>query len=343
MNIILFLGAGFSRAFGYPTMDEFFPFADVSKKLDEDEKEFLRQLVLDARSANSFLQSSPTNLEDILSFSVMAERLSLNKDSGETTNFKTRKILQKIFTQVAGASNFWEQFESFKSFLTFDPASRENHKLSIITTNYDVSIECALIQLGASTNPGFQFVQEENKDRFPVTGNLYSKAGILVYKLHGSVNWYKSENNPDSFRIEDRIVEVSGHYAERRQHSLPYVNASNYANPDAPIIIPPSFLKPDLTGALSLIWKGAAEQLQAAHILVFVGYSFPLTDTDMMYFLARSLTKNASLRSILIIDPSAKAIVDKLNSSESKFGSHFKSLIKVNNSVWQKTNLKAYL
>ena len=38
VNIVLFLGAGFSRAFGLPIMDEFLAFADSSKKLDEDDK-----------------------------------------------------------------------------------------------------------------------------------------------------------------------------------------------------------------------------------------------------------------------------------------------------------------
>ena len=80
MRIVLFLGAGFSKEFKLPVMNEFFAFADSSRKLDDQEKKLLNRLVLDARRANSFLQSSPTNVEDILSFCVMNDRLLLNED-----------------------------------------------------------------------------------------------------------------------------------------------------------------------------------------------------------------------------------------------------------------------
>ncbi len=342
MNIVLFLGAGFSRAFHYPTMDEFLSSVDSSEKLDPEEKNFVGRLVLEARRANSFLQSSPTNLEDILSFSVMADRLSLNRDKADSDNLKIKLILQKIFTQVQDVNHFWSDFETFKSFLTFNPGNTQGHNLSIVTTNYDLCIECALVKLQLRTDPGFEFVREHNTG--PLVGNLYKKGGIPVYKLHGSVNWFEIENNPNSFSVEDRVIPtLRGDIRNQTEDSLPFISSRQYVYSAAPVIVPPSFLKPDLQGPLNAIWKGAAGILQTANILIFIGYSFPLTDTDMMYFLARSLTDNPGLRKILIIDPIANAILDKLNSPQSKFGTHFRSLIQPENHIWQQTTLEKYL
>jgi hypothetical protein len=345
MNIVLFLGAGFSAAFDLPVMNDFLSFADSSQKLSDEEKGFIGRIVLDARRANSFLQSSPTNLEDILSFSVMADRLSRNGNSPESQNYKIKSILQKLFTQVVTVNNFWERYDSFKTFLSCDPRDNSKYNLSIVTTNYDLSIECALTRQQLKTNPGFMMIQDEvNSNRLQVRNNFYTNNyGIPVYKLHGSVNWFEIADNENSFTVEGRIVAVVGNFEDHGEKSLPYACVKEYVNPTPPIIVPPSFLKPDLSGPLSDIWKGASEKLRTANILVFIGYSFPLTDTDMMYFLASSLTDNPGLRKILIIDPLGNEILSKINSSQSKFGSHFKDLIEIRNTKWQETTLKPYL
>ena len=66
MKIVLFLGAGFSAPFGLPVMDKFTRVAHDSGRLSKEDLEFLDELIREARSANAFLISSPTNLEDIL-------------------------------------------------------------------------------------------------------------------------------------------------------------------------------------------------------------------------------------------------------------------------------------
>ena len=43
-NVVLFLGAGFSKPFGLPVMDEFFEHAEASTQIEVSEKAFLREL-----------------------------------------------------------------------------------------------------------------------------------------------------------------------------------------------------------------------------------------------------------------------------------------------------------
>jgi hypothetical protein len=342
MNIVLFLGAGYSAAYDFPIMNEFLSFADSSQKIDKDDKDFIGRLVLEARRANSFLQSSPTNLEDILSFSVMADRLAFNKEENGSHNYRIRKILQKIFTQVNYTRDFWSKFDNFKSFLSFNPQENNKHNLSIITTNYDLCIECSLLRLGLFTNPGFAFTQIKDNKKLISVDKLYSPNGIPVFKLHGSVNWFETKSESNYFDVEERVVGIQGHFNNSERNVLPYSCVRDYYSDEPPVIIPPSFLKPDLKGPLENIWKGASEKLKQANIIVFVGYSFPMTDTEMMYFFARSLTDNSTLRLILLVDPFANEIKERINSSL-KFGTHFKDLLKTYPKKWETTNLSKYL
>jgi len=242
MRIVLFLGAGFSAPFDLPVMDNFFSFAESSKRITDDDKKFIDDLRRDARQANSFLQSSPTNLEDILSFAVMGDRLGLKTATYSERSQKIKKILQKIYSEVSNVDSYWKKYHSFKSFLGFDLRQSE-HALSIITTNYDLNIESALYSCNRTADPGFQLTQITD-GQYHVYGNLYTANGIPLFKLHGSVNWYENIENKDSFRVEGRIVGLRSVDADNA--SLPLICTRGYECSDNPIIIPPTFIKPEL-------------------------------------------------------------------------------------------------
>lgn len=325
MNLTLFLGAGFSAPFGHPVMDDFLSFADSNKRLIDDDRSFLGRLVLEARRANSFLESSPTNLEDILTFSEMGDRLGLAEDA-ENRSLRFRQILQKIYTTTPPASDYWSRYSSLQSLIGTVPREFKGN-LSFVTTNYDLNIESACISLRTQTNPGFTLLQADSGN-VRSSHYMYASSGIPLYKLHGSVNWYSCEQEP-GIKVENRIVKVfGGSDDDEHGHSLPYPCAANYAPPAEPLIVPPSFLKPDLSKTMRAIWRGAAHALSKANVVAFVGYSFPPSDTEMMYFLARAFSENAGLRTIYIIDPQADKLVGRLRSAGSKMGSHFRNLLK---------------
>ena len=335
MNLTLFLGAGFSAPFGHPVMDSFLGFADSNKRLSDEDRSFLGRLVLEARRANSFLESSPTNLEDILTFSEMGDRLGLVEDS-ENRGYLFRKILQKIYTTIPPAKEYWSRYSSLERLIGAKPSDFKG-KLSFVTTNYDLNIESACLSLRAHTNPGFPFVQVES-GKVQSIQNMYDTSGIPLFKLHGSVNWYPSKQDP-SIAIENRIVQVMGGFDDERMHSLPYPCASNYVPEGDPLIIAPSFLKPELSKTMGSIWRGAAQALSTANVVAFVGYSFPSSDTEMLYFLARALSENAGIRAIYIVDPQADRLTDRLRSSGTKIGSHFRSLLNPITSNWTDARL----
>ena len=333
MNLTLFLGAGFSAPFGHPVMNSFLGFADACPQLSEDDRNFLGRLVLEARRANSFLESSPTNLEDILSFSEMAERLEL-VNSDENRNSRLRQIIQKIYTTSSNHKRYWERYKPISTLIGKSPPKFKDN-LSIITTNYDLNIESACFSHETQVDPGFSICHIDTGNA-RVHSRFYKNGATPLYKLHGSVNWYPIKDDP-GLAVEDSIVYVRAF--EEPQLYLPRLCATDYQSPDAPIIVPPSFLKPDLPSALKAVWRGAAKALSNTNILAFVGYSFPPSDTEMMYFLASALSENAGLRAVYIVDPNADAIVSRLKNSNSKIGSHFRELIQPINSGWTEAKL----
>src|SRR5437016_5805381 len=110
MRVTLFLGAGFSAAFGHPVMDSFLGFADASPRISNEDRDLLGRLILEARRANSFLESSPTNLEDILTFSEMGERLALTDGGGNRTE-RLKQLIQRIYTTAPPSATYWSRYE----------------------------------------------------------------------------------------------------------------------------------------------------------------------------------------------------------------------------------------
>ena len=317
-------------------MGEFLGFADSNKRLTDDDRAFLGRLVLEARRANSFLESSPTNLEDILTFSEMGDRLGLAEGSGDR-GVRFRQILQKIYTTTPPAVDYWSRYSFLESLIGAKPGEFKG-KLSFVTTNYDLNIESACIALSARTNPGFELLQVDSGGDVLSSLGIYDPSGIPLFKLHGSVNWYSKVLDP-RIKVENRIVEVVGGGMDEGRHALPYPCVSNYLPPSEPLIVPPSFLKPELSETMKTIWRGAAQVLSKANFVVFIGYSFPSSDTEMMYFLAKAFSENAGLRAIYIIDPKADELVSRLRSNASKMGSHFRNLLNSIPLDWTKAHL----
>ena len=326
MNVVLFLGAGFSAHFGQPTMNQFLYYA--LERLNDSEKNFLLKIVLEARAANSMVESSPTNLEDMLSLVVMGDRLGLYNEEPRSPQLK--KILQKIYSYLDHdqVESFWNRSDDFRSFLGVSDTKKIND-LSIITTNYDLNIECALYK---SAKVKLPFEARHHNDNINLVDRLYSEQGVPLYKLHGSVNWFDFEQIEEDaskpikkIDVVDGVIEIG---ASRTR--MPYVLTGEFLphTRKLPIIVPPSFLKPQIEDDMLKNWAGAAESLNKAELVVFVGYSFPPTDVEMKYFLARSIADNPILKQVLVIDTYAEDIVERLKGDNSGFGSHFKSFLR---------------
>ena len=144
-------------------------------------------------------------------------------------------------------------------------------RASVITLNYDTlvesiarahGIELAQLYASGSSRETFEFI-----------------------KLHGSVNWIRSEDDGDS---------GIGNYLEVE----PWSDQHNPNDSDIPALTDAdSFIIPPLTEkstyyentAIRRLWQRAGEAIDAATRVFVIGYSLPSSDTAMQLFLMRSL------------------------------------------------------
>jgi hypothetical protein len=333
VKIVLFLGAGFSRAWGLPIMKDFFQYSKDSKHLTNDDKEFLRGLQSRAQRGVNMFQVGHNNLEDILSFCLAGSDYGTGYPDASNAEYKKLcLILQKIYRQINLIA--WEEndhLDACERLLGISERdSSPSYELSIITTNYDLMPEFCLRMGGHQFYLPGDWVSNDNAKT-----SLYQKVnGNLLCKLHGSINWYADHTGSASFRVEDRLVHAE--YSTTEEHKniwLPEISLTNYNPPSEPIIVPPTLFKMQTDSRFQNIWKSAGESLHTAEKLIFIGFSFPESDTHIRYFLAANLYDNVDLRDIEIVDPNADDICNHLKNS--RFGMHFKDRLRPIKGKWE--------
>jgi hypothetical protein len=109
----------------------------------------------------------------------------------------------------------------------------------------------------------------------PKDVDVAKRIEIPIIKPHGSLNFPKSPQGNDWSLVEA----VSD-----------------------PAILPPVFNKASVEIGAP-IWKAGMEALRGCKNLIICGYSLPITDTYMQYFLKSALGPNADLDQIFVFDP----------------------------------------
>ena len=153
---------------------------------------------------------------------------------------------------------------------------------TVITTNYDVCIEKALMDQGRAYRYGF--VDED-------------QSGSLVLKLHGSLNWYSCRScdehvTADLRQISDAVE--SGLY--------PIVSMCRSCSATAQqMIVPPTAMKSVQHPVLLEIRQQAEQALRASGMIVVIGYSFTESDQYVKRMIARAMRDDPS-KPILVFD-----------------------------------------
>lgn len=347
MKTVLFLGAGFSRAWGLPVMQEFFQYAKDSENLEQRDKDFLRELQSKAQMGVNMLEVRHDNLEEILSFCLASENFNSGyPNQGNREYDRLCHILQEVYRRIDLKK--WHEnnglLDNLKRLLGIGIDSKlSTNDLSIITTNYDVMTEFILTQFGWHCHlPGEWVAIKEEKYR-PV-GEIYSneKSQPLLCKLHGSLNWFRDVNDVTKLQVENFILsgDYFGNTHEFKSVYLPKVSFKNYEPIGTPLIVPPTLFKMQTIPTFREIWNAAGKALEEAEKLVFIGFSFPESDTYIKYFLAANLYENVDLRVIAIVDPNADKICERLK--DSNFGIHFKNRLKTVKGKWEETNYSVF-
>jgi len=175
--------------------------------------------------------------------------------------------LRALVLEVYGTLNLEEERECSPLWQVVDKI--QERLLGVISFNYDTSLE----MLFDGSNKFYYPILEEAQGRLP------------LMKLHGSLNWQYSN------LLNGQLIEVKELGVVKMCHS-----GNEYAQPE---IIGPTFFKQEI--ALDFqkdyraryyknLWRCTWELLKNTRKLVFIGFSFPLTDSH-----AAALFRSAGL------------------------------------------------
>jgi hypothetical protein len=168
---------------------------------------------------------------------------------------------------------------------------------TVISLNYDLIVDTAMMYISQ---------QPPGEGRFPdyccdIQSNFYrdepARYGKLL-KLHGSLNWLYCNN---CHRLEigasesRRYINVLGRVLANADLNLDRLYLEN-GNPCPtckkelrPLLIAPTHLKDYRNPHLSQVWYHAERALREASRVIFIGYSLPDDDLEVIYLLKRGL------------------------------------------------------
>ena len=319
---VYILGAGFSAARGLPLISDFmFALRDAhqwlaaeNRRSEADSVEQVLKFRLHSTPTAYRVQIDLENIEDLFSLAAAADdsltqhiriaiAATLDYRQAITAIPKTRFNLEmggpplpkclKENVIHAGATPSASQIEV----LTYDfllagllgylDANLPYQGNSIVSFNYDLLVENALVSLKVPFSYGFgnrTVVEDPTAETF----QLRPDAKVELLELHGSANWVYPGGRGGKLRIFDSY---------ERLHTAGYI----------PELVPPTWRK-SFDGPLTHVWRRALEQISRATRLVVIGFSMPPTDLHFKYLLAAGLRENISLREIVFVNPDCQSV-----------------------------------
>jgi hypothetical protein len=283
------LGAGFSRALGGPLLTDlfrpsggmlddalFFPHARYPYLASDllvsrlffragreegrwsDAEEFLAFVDSAQRDANGPKKGVLSSIKDRLlsgapvSAADVDERaFAYSREHFVTNATPIRRALAAecsvFLMDFDDSEEIWHPYRTWASSL--DPK-----RDTVISFNYDLVVE----KLAAQEHSKLKVLMPEECPQVASDTKELPQDVVPVLKLHGSVDWRKSESGG--------IERGDLHNILADENSAPFIAA-------------PGRSKQDAVGELKPLWESARRRLRQAGALVILGYGFPATDT----------------------------------------------------------------
>ncbi len=328
MRIVFFLGAGFSRPAGLPVMREFPMFCGSLSDMRLEIECFFK-CVEYAQRTRAYIHGDIQNVEylmSVLSLAAIANPdLTFEMSTGRITVEKALSHIQtlvwRVYSRMESYASRQDSYRHFRRALECLLKTMSNSiKIDIVTTNYDMLPEMLMLAIGVPTSspiayevlPATPASDPPNFCKSLSPGLYGNSAACTVHKLHGSVNYFvKSAGKRKELHCWDQLFvrETNGPL-----FSIPFACHQDATIPKGflPVIVPPSMVKHYDIPIVRQIWANASNAIAEADKIIFVGYSFPPSDTIMKFFLGTSLTNNHSGCRIAVIDPDADTVATSM-------------------------------
>lgn len=280
MNDVFILGAGFSKAIhaGMPTLSDLT--LEVTERLEENERSYLEPLI-----------GMEENIE--LWITYLSQRQPWLTDYENDYNKSLAgRIRHQIGTLIEERTAQASQSEA-PSWLKNLIRSWHNQQATVITLNYDTLVERACKQVPVSESSKVILATHIYP---PYFSDVQARSGVGVWgegslttfsflKLHGSINWYYSGR--DDFFGETIL------FSEDLPFGHEVWSDVRFRRPQSRdkeiLIIPPVTEKHTYFNneTVKRLWQESGRALSKAERVFIIGYSLPLSDLGMKFFLTK--------------------------------------------------------
>jgi hypothetical protein len=325
-STVLFLGAGASRPFGFPTTAEILPeildrlardrlfcgtaTSERTRALQESLRDFLPGL-FDAEAEAPLITDVLSLLDHLLETGQPARPGQVVADLE-----RLRVLLEEAMAEVlatplqakraAQNASLLDRLALWMSGL----AKSEGRRLSIITTNYDVAIEKRLYrelraeQIPEQVDLGFAWRPTAAPGERAVHLRP-ARPRLAFYKLHGSLDWLRCplcdhvyvDPARTIFRGRPAADDTPTPSAEQGVQACVCGHA-----PLRHILVAPSMVRDVRNPNLLSIWQSAFEALRTADEWTIIGYSLPPEDLAIRSMLLRAFRGRAEPPRVTLVE-----------------------------------------
>jgi hypothetical protein len=312
-NTAIFIGAGASKAFGFPLTNELLPLIKkhleagrifgTNKRAKQDGADLAEYLnaLLPGFNLPDLELPLITDVLSLIDHALSVSNLPLpRKAPPDLIRFRT--LLERAIFEVLDwpYKNYdvprnLVQLVDWLMFKKKDDA----HSVGVISTNYDIAIETELFKRHApqSIKTDFDFGFSW---RDPFKDALYKRPTgpcFRLYKLHGSLNWLRCD------LCEHIYINVRGVIAHRAfDEKITNYNTCHCGHALLrSVLVAPSLVRDIRDGNLLEIWKNALELLRTAPEWIIIGYSFPPEDIAIRSLFVRAYQARSAPPRIRVI------------------------------------------
>jgi hypothetical protein len=302
---VVFLGAGATKACKGPLTDEILP--EIHNRAADPAsgwslhplKDFLEQeFHVTAVSPKQQYPGLPLVMSLIDTALDRRQSFGANWDVGammqlrEQVEFGIFDLLEERL-EKSPTNNHWSLLDRLYPTLGEEPC--------IISTNYDLIVDTAMMFLSESRSQAGGTPEGRLPDyRCHISTEYYrterQRFGTLL-KLHGSLNWLhcktcgRLELGASAARSYAKVLTRLLGPDLKKAFTPDGDPCSTCGTKLRPLLIAPTHMKDYRNPHLAQVWYEAERVLREATRVVFIGYSLPDDDVEVIYLLKRSLTR----------------------------------------------------
>jgi hypothetical protein len=303
MKTTYIIGAGFSRYANLPLMNDFyFHSKDVYSKLtlESDKRAFQKVFKYfdEFSKVKHIMNADFYNIEELLSIIEMDSFINGNKGIYKDYLTYLKRVIELLSPSVETTEGYYEVGSKINT--------------EIYTNFIKLVYGIKLTDLQSGNNYYDRDPQNDN-------GIISLNYDTILEKCLKSLNKKNSSHSVDGDKSYDYDYGINGKLVRFIYTDKPYYKrlklakihgSINFFKGDIPIIVPPTWNKTS-NKYMQSVWKHAHNILSNSDKIVFIGYSLPETDLYVKYLLISGIKHCYNLKSITIICPDEKGIIQQ--------------------------------